>query len=504
MSTDIVLATINARYYHASLGLRYLYENLDQLRDRAEMLEFTLDIRALEIVERILKSRPRIVGLGVYIWNVVLTGEVVALIKTIAPDCMVVLGGPEVGFEDDPPAMAKQADFVIAGQADHAFRALCETILENGGSPEPFVGAPTPGLESLGLPYRHYTDEDIRNRLIYVEASRGCPFKCEFCLSSLDKTAWSFNLDAFLAEIETLYRRGVRHFKFVDRTFNLKPSSTTRILQFFLAMEDPDLFLHFELIPDRLPADLKEYLPGFQPGTLQFEIGIQSFNPEVQDLISRRQDNVKTRENLKWLLENTHAHIHADLIFGLPGEDLHSFACGFNELYGLGPHEIQLGILKRLRGTPLIRHEQTYALRFNPSPPYNILSTSLVDFETTQRMQRFARYWDMIANSGRFTDTMKLIPPESMFEQFLQLSDWIYASTGKTHRIALPRLFQLLFDGLGDILDEKPAILRAALLHDFRTGGFKGLPAFLQENEPASEGKKSAKHSSRQLRHKSI
>jgi hypothetical protein len=162
-------------------------------------------------------------------------------------------------------------------------------------------------LDQLALPYRFYTDEDIAHRLIYVEASRGCPFRCEFCLSALDKTAWPFPLEPFLAELQTLHNRGVRHFKFVDRTFNLNSKTCARILDFFLERLDERLFLHFELIPDHLPEALKTRIVQFPPGALQFEIGVQTFNPTVQALISRKQDNRKTEENLRWLRQYTHA-----------------------------------------------------------------------------------------------------------------------------------------------------------------------------------------------------
>ena len=159
---------------------------------------------------------------------------------------------------------------------------------------------------------------DSANRVIYVEASRGCPFKCEFCLSALDKTAYPFGLDEFLQALADLYERGARQFKFVDRTFNLKVASCLRILDFFLERLSDDLFLHFEVIPDKLPATLRTKLTRFPGLSLQFEIGVQSFNPEVQATINRKQDNQKTRENIAWLRNNTNAYIHACLLYTSP------------------------------------------------------------------------------------------------------------------------------------------------------------------------------------------
>ncbi len=480
--SDIVLATLNAKFIHASLGLRYLYANLGELRARADIAEFTLEQRATDIAERLLALQPRILGLGVYIWNAEETARLVAVLKQIAPDLVIVLGGPEVSYEQADQPMVARADYVIAGQGDLAFRELCEQLLAGERPQARIIDAPPPRLDALELPYAYYSDADIAHRLIYVEASRGCPFKCEFCLSALDKTALPFDLDLFLAEMDALYRRGARHFKFVDRTFNLNVNSSRRILQFFLDRLSDDLFLHFEVIPDRLPDGLKELLVQFPAGSLQLEVGVQTFNPEVQTLISRKQDNARTEENLRWLREQSHAHIHADLIVGLPGEDLNSFGAGFNRLHALAPHEIQVGILKRLRGVPISRHTQGYGLRFSPQPPYTILATDRIDFIALQRMTRFARYWDLIANSGRFSATLPLLLGADPFGRFLQFSDWLFDSTGQTHRIALPRLFELLYQALvGPFALDEAGVLDA-LARDCTVHGSKGCPGFLHEH----------------------
>jgi hypothetical protein len=197
-------------------------------------------------------------------------------------------------------------------------------------------------------------------------------------------------------------------------------------------------------VPDHLPDALKEGIARFPPGALQFEIGIQSFNPEVQALVSRRQDNAKAAENIRWLCQHSHAHLHVDLIAGLPGEDVASFARGFDQLVALAPHEIQFGILKRLRGTPIIRHTAQFGMVFDPYPPYTILATRDIDFGTMLRLVRFARYWDLVANSGRFVNTIAQMLGEAPFDNFMAFSDWIYSKTDATHRIALDRLAGLV------------------------------------------------------------
>lgn len=471
----ILLSTLNARYSHASLGLRYLYANMGDLQADTVIQEFVIGSKTTDIVEKILahqtESERLIVGFGVYIWNVEELNKVVVTLKKVAPHVVVILGGPEVSFETTEQNIVQAADYVITGWGDVSFAALCRQIL-NGPKPLMKIHAGVqPKLDELALPYAHFTDHDIAHRILYVEASRGCPFKCEFCLSSLDKTAWPFNLDLFLAELETLYQRGARLFKFVDRTFNLNIKSSLLIMQFFLdkiqaTPEDP-VFAHFEVVPDHLPDALKESIQQFPAGTLQFEIGIQSFNPTVQALVSRRQNNSKAAENIRWLCQHSHAHLHVDLIAGLPGEDMASFADGFNKLVALEPHEIQFGILKRLRGTPIIRHTEEFKLVFDAYPPYSILSTRDIDFSTMQRLVRFARYWDLIANSGRFSRTLKLILTDNPFAHFMALSDWLFAQTDATHRIAMERLAKLVAQWLLEEQGIDSETISAHLKHDY-------------------------------------
>ncbi len=475
----IVLATINARYAHASLGLRYLAANMGELARETRISEFVLGQRPTDIVEQILALGPGIVGFGVYIWNVEETTRVVAQLKRVAPNVTVVVGGPEVSHEVDEQRICTLADYVITGWGDLTFPQLCADLLARNRPLQKIIAGEQPNLAQIALPYGCYTDEDIARRFLYVEASRGCPFKCEFCLSALDKTAWPFDLDAFLAALGALHARGARHFRFVDRTFNLKVAASVRILEFFLARLDERLFVHFEVIPDHLPDRLKEVIARFPKGSLQFEVGIQTWNPEVQALISRKQDNAKAEVTLAWLRRNSNAFIHADLIAGLPGEDLASFSRGFDRLYALGPHEIQVGILKRLRGTPIARHTETFALRFNPDAPYNVLSTDRVSFADMQRIARFARYWELVGNSGRFQRALPLLVGENPFERFLRFSDWLYAQTGKTHEFALERLHQFLFDFLTGELGVERGEAGGTLLADYQASGARGRLGFV-------------------------
>ncbi len=481
---EIILATLNSNYHHSSFGLRYLYANLEELQPHTRLLEFTIKQNALKIAQQILLHNPKILGLGVYIWNTEQTELVIDELKRLRPELCIVLGGPEVSYESETQTICQKADYVIKGEAEFLFRDFARAALQGRLPQSKFVMGPLPDIQLLKSPYKYYSEEDIKNRVIYVEASRGCPYKCEYCLSSLDKSVRNFPIDAFLDEMDGLIERGVRQFKFVDRTFNLSPKISNQIMEFFLARIDLGLFLHFEMVPDRLPEELKALIPRFPAGSLQFEIGIQTWNPEVSIHVSRRQDHGKIEANLKFLKEETGVHTHADLIVGLPGETVESFALGFNRLAALGPDEIQVGILKRLKGTPIIRHDKEFAMVYSEKPPFQILSTKDVSSEEMKAMTHFAKTWDLVANSGNFPRWFKEFKTQhagaNLFAAIQSLSDFLISRLDYLHSLPLAKLFELVKEySLSDLkMDEQH--LTEILALDYCADGKRELPAFLR------------------------
>jgi radical SAM superfamily enzyme YgiQ (UPF0313 family) len=482
---DIVLTTLNAKYIHAAFGLRYLLANLGDLRPSAALVEFDINQRPLDIAGMLLAREPKIIGFGVYIWNVAPTTEVIASIKRLRPDIKIILGGPEVSYETEHQPIVQLADHVITGEADLKFAEVCRQLLEPSAGTVPvpkIIPAEVPDFSKIVLPYELYANDDLAHRIIYVEASRGCPFTCEFCLSSLDIPVRQVPLPVFLEQMQQLLDRGVKQFKFVDRTFNLNIATSKAILEFFLTRHQPGHFYHFEMIPDRLPAELREIIARFPPGTLQFEVGIQTFNPQVGTHISRRQNYDRLADNFNFLRRETGVHIHADLIVGLPGETLESFGAGFDRLVALGPQEIQVGILKRLRGTPIVRHDLEWQMVYSAHPPYEILQNKLLDFATMQRLRRFARYWDLTGNSGNFLEATPLIWRDaSPFHAFLRWSDWLYTRVKRTDSIALMRLMELLFEFLATELKLDTRLVAETLWRDYKRGGRHDKPGFMKD-----------------------
>jgi hypothetical protein len=469
---EIILTTINAKWIHPSLALRLLKANLNFLEDRCGIIEFALRQPLVEIVAPILAFHPRILGISVSIWNHTVTLQMLKELRSIwALDKtelkpVVVLGGPEVSHLPPEAGIFEYADYVIRGEGEIAFRELCENILTEGYKPPQkttqFIEAGKVSLDGIKNAYHLYTGEDIDKKLIYVESSRGCPYKCEFCLSA-DKdrngkhdAVREFSLEPFFTEMSGLVQRGAKTFKFLDRTFNINIDRTVEICEFFLEKieEQKEPFVvHFEMVPSLFPQKLLEILARFPPGTLRLEIGIQSLNAEVVSRIGRPSDPEKELKNLRTLREKTNAIIHADLIAGLPGEDMVSFGRGFDRLFHAlydsngnsyseqkPRNEIQLGILKLLLGTPIIRHNDNFNMKYNPAPPYEIEETSTMSASEIRQIKNYARFWEILVNRGLINFKKR----ESVFNDFIALSNSLLSHFGRNWGIDRNELLEVV------------------------------------------------------------
>lgn len=471
MDFPILLATANARYGHPAFGLRWLHANLGPLRGRALIREFTIRDGAPHMARTLLEYNPRLVGLGVYIWNIGLMTETARLLKAERPDVLIVVGGPEISHEYESTAMFHTADYLVRGEGELAFADLAGRVLAGQPPEEKVFYHPPEDLSLLTSPYDEYTDDDIARRTLYVESSRGCPYRCGFCLSSIEGGVREFPIEPFLSGLAGLMKRGARQFKFVDRTFNLRQGRVKAILDFFLPRKD-EIRLHFEIVPDRLTPATLDMFAQFPAGALHLETGVQSVNEEALEAVSRKQNIEKTVENLRFLRNQTGAAIHADLIGGLPGETLESFGRGFDTLVALRPHELQVGVLKRLKGTPLARYSGPHRMSFRPDPPYDVLETDLIGARDIDRIKRFARYFDIYYNSGNFPQSCPIIwkASDSPFDAFMAFSDFIWAKTQQTHAFPLAESATLLYEFLVRIWKSRLAPEEAVALieTDFR------------------------------------
>lgn len=551
----ILIAAINARHSHASLGARYLLANMGELRSPTDLVEFTIQQSPAEIAEAIAARNPRILGLGVYIWNAALVAELLPLLQQKLPTLTIVLGGPEITEESAANFMAccsrprwgrgsnhtdadgaaslpnsqtatgvnapgynetaLNAIYFVLFEGDLAFPALCREILnqtarraQRPGLQNPDVGhpsaggavlisSPPPDLSQIHLPYDEYTDADLAHRLLYVESSRGCAMRCDYCISANDPAVRYFPLPPLLAAFDKLLARGARFFKFCDRSFNHDLPRARAILEFFLERlaSFPGIFLHLEMFPDRFPEELRQMLARFPPRSLLLEIGLQSFNPRVLATIRRPQHLERAEDHLRFLRQHTHAWLHTDLIAGLPGETPESFAAGFDRLAALAPHEIQVGILKKLPGAPIARHDAAFGMRYQSAPPYSVLATRDWPADHLARTARFAHYWDAIVNSQRFLAAAPLIwqGAPSRFAAFLEFSDWMGARFPKEHGVPLPALVEAVFEFLTQVRGIPPEAAAEALIRGYRHSGARDIPPSLaphlrQPPPPPSRG----------------
>lgn len=499
MNTPIVLVACNARYSHSAFALKTLRANLPtDLRAQCATVEWTLQNDPVEAAYDILARSPRIVGLSVYLWSLPFMRTLAETLKSTHPEIVLFAGGPEIARPErrlgDP--LFACADVLIVGEGERAVAALCRSVIDSQDAakrefPElaPLLGqkvlvAPKPDMAALALPYDEYTDEDLAHRILYVETGRGCPYRCAFCLSSSDKPLRYFDLDRLFAAFQKLLDRGARSFKFLDRTLNASLQRALKILEFFAPYRDR-VALHFEMVPHEIPDALLDAMAQFPPGAIQIEFGVQTLTPHVAQNIARQLDAERLLHNLHKLRTHTHVHIHADLIAGLPGESFDEFARGFERLRTSGVQEIQLGILKRLKGSPLDDQAERWGLVFASEPPYEILQTPTMSFVELTRFKRFARFYDTLVNNANFPLTIEALCHDDFFARFMHLTQWIYAHTLATQGISQTRWVALLFEYMTTEAPFSPQDAALLIIRDYLRSRKEDIPSCLKPHLPA-------------------
>jgi radical SAM superfamily enzyme YgiQ (UPF0313 family) len=517
-NTPIVFIACNARYSHVAMSLKTLRANLPaSLHEKSTCLEYTIQNDVTEAAYDIVKLQPKIVAVSVYLWSIHFARQLVEILKNATPQTKIIIGGPEIATPEARlhDALFKLADHIIVGEGEHAIAALCQKYLENAQTaaqnyPEladlldqHIIHAPRIDVKTLQLPYDEYTDDDLAHRILYVETARGCPYRCAFCLSATDKPMRYFELEPLLDAFKKLLSRGARAFKFLDRTLNASLSRALAILDFFMPWKD-EIALHFEMVPHEIPDTLIEAMAKYPAGAIQIEFGVQTLTPHVANLIHRQLDAERLLHNLAKLRANTGVHIHADLIAGLPGESFEQFAAGFEKLKNSGVQEIQLGILKRLKASPLDRMAETWNLKFSSLPPYEILQTPDMSFEDLTKFKRFAKFYDTLVNNANFPDTVKRICEPDFFRRFMDLTTWIYHQTIATQGISQTRWVKLLFQYMTEVAQIPEPEAAQTLIGDYLRSRKEDIPAILKPHLPAdfsiSQTKRSLKHDAGHIR----
>ncbi len=488
----IALVSVSSQYVHSALAPWCLKAGLAAYAQRpheASVLEGTVNEGPERLLAEIISARPDMVGLSCYIWNITWIGGLLPLLRRALPGCVIVLGGPEVSHRsEDALARFPEADYVLSGEGELPFARLADAL---GGLME--LDA-VPGLcRRLGAgfvispPFQHEEMQPspygaeylaaLRGRIAYLETSRGCPYACAFCLSGQGETLRQAPMARVREEILLLAASGARTVKLVDRTFNADRARAREILAFIISEHGKGIPLgitfHFEIAGDLLDEPTLTLIEQAPKGLFQFEIGLQSMDESTLRLVRRRTDMAHLGRQVQRLIGCGTAHVHLDLIAGLPGEDLAGFIRGFNAAYRLRPHALQLGFLKLLHGSAMREEKEEYPCEYDPEPPYQVRSTPWLRETDLETLRTAERALDKLHNAGRFARTLLYltgtgadeagIPP---FELFFRLGGVLRAAEGNMGSLSLDRLTDLVFEHLAAWLPERAGLLRDLLLTD--------------------------------------
>ncbi|MCZ6512485.1 MAG: radical SAM protein [Nitrospinae bacterium] len=421
MNPSIGIVTLNAKFIHSSLSLRYLRNAARRAGfENVWILEFIINQPVWKITAEILKQAPDVLGLSVYIWNRKQSFELLETLQKQSPDLKIVLGGPEVSFEPELPS-----DYtLIAGEGENKWVEYLNFAAKGESPPRETLEQWNTYGNDLPELYPPYIEEDyptLKNRYAYIEASRGCPYLCSFCLSALDKKVRYFDDANLRQQIKHLIQNGTRKIKFVDRTFNLKPERMRNLMQWLTQFDGTEF--HFEVVGDLLNDEMMRFLETVPQGMFQFEIGVQTTTEEVQSTIHRKQSNIKLFNTIEALIQQDRVHIHCDLIFGLPGETLDELLESFTEVLKLKPHELQLGFLKFLPGAPIRDQIESHEYRYLSFPPYELLSHKNLSAEEVRFLKQFTEVFDLFYNSKRFQFSLDHLfrqhPPVELFKKLM-------------------------------------------------------------------------------------
>ncbi|MEO4054295.1 B12-binding domain-containing radical SAM protein [Solibacillus sp. CAU 1738] len=421
---NIVLATLNAKYIHTNLAIRYLKASARPQFD-PELAEYTIKDPAFNIVSDLFQKQPDVVGFSCYIWNIEETIRVIKMLKTVLPNTKIVLGGPEVSYDvHDWLKKYEEIDFIIMGEGEVSFKELMHYF--NGDMPLEDVRGicylvdgkvkihaqpPKIDLRELATPFRFEEDlPHLGKRIQYIETSRGCPFQCQFCLSSIEVGVRYFSRDKIKEDIRFLMNNGAKTIKFVDRTFNISRSYAMEMFQFLIDEHQPGVVFQFEITADIMRPEVIQFLNDNAPkGLFRFEIGVQSTNDLTNELVKRRQNFEKLKRTVTMVKEGGKIDQHLDLIAGLPEEDYSSFRDTFNDVFAMRPEELQLGFLKLLRGTGLRLEAPKYGYTYVDMAPYEIFSNNVLTFDDIVRIKHaedvLEKYW----NAHRMDNTIEYL-----------------------------------------------------------------------------------------------
>ena len=421
---NVVLSTLNSKFIHSSLALRYLKAYGEAHGQAYDIVEYTINMPVLHILSDITEHDIDILGFACYIWNIEMTLHVVDMVKAVRPDIKIVLGGPEVSFTaDELLERCPNIDYIVQGEGEEAFHDLVTALQLGNDGLDPVIpgvrgrrdgsilgsleAVEVSDLSSIPFPYTEEDMEDLEHKIIYYESSRGCPFSCQYCLSGNKNTVRFFPQERTLEELQWFIDHGVKQVKFVDRTFNCAPHHHRPLME-FMRDSDTDMNFHLEMEPELMTEWETNILCETPPGRIQIEVGVQSTHKKTLDAINRYNDWPYIQKSIRPIIQAGRTHVHMDLIVGLPHEDFKRFGQSFNDLFSLQPHALQIGFLKLLKGSG-VRRMREYKYVADPLAPYEVLSTHVLPYDDVRFLKYFEDVFERFYNSERFRTTFGYI-----------------------------------------------------------------------------------------------
>ncbi len=494
-----LLTAINAKFIHSNPAIYSLRACVgEKLQPCVELVEFTINESLENILEGIWKRQPEVIGFSCYIWNWKLIREILTELPKILPDTEIWLGGPEVTY-DGPGLLNEfpQVTGIMVGEGEITFREVLEQYLqeEKGTVAERFgqipglclasgYTAPRELTDLTTLPFLYEDMEPFTNRIIYYETSRGCPYRCSYCLSSIDKKVRLRDISVVKRELQFFLDQNVKQVKFIDRTFNCDHKHAMEIWQYIYEHDNGVTNFHFEISADILREEEIALLNRFRPGLAQLEIGVQSTNPETIRAIHRVMDVDKLEKIVAAIHRGQNIHQHLDLIVGLPYEDYESFGRSFDWVYGMQPEQLQLGFLKVLKGSDMHDNAEKYGIRYLEQPPYEVLYTNWISYGEIRRLKRIEEMVELYYNSGQFTHTLPVLEKafSGPFAMYEALADYYQEQGYFTNSPSRAYRYQILLEFAAMKDPTNREIYREFLTYDmYLRENLKSRPAFAAE-----------------------
>lgn len=484
MKEELLLAAVNAKYIHSNPAVYSLRAYATEYSDRIGLAEYTINNRTEQILQDIYKRRPKVLCFSCYIWNVALVCRVAEEFHKLCPAVPIWMGGPEVSYESE--AFLREHPFltgIMLGEGERIFRDICRYYLGGIGSLGDIRGIalrsgedgenielhePQETLDMDELPFYYEHMEDFHNRIVYYETSRGCPFRCSYCLSSVEKKLRFRNMELVRRELQFFLDHKVPQVKFVDRTFNCDRERAMEIWRYILEHDNGYTNFHFEVAADLMTEEEIELIAGMRPGLIQLEIGVQTTHPKTIEEIRRKMDLSGVKHAVSRIGKAGNIHQHLDLIAGLPYEDYRTFTQSFDEIYALHPQQLQLGFLKVLKGSYMYEQAAAYGLVYLSDPPYEVLKTKWLGYEDICKIKLAEEMLEVYYNSGQFPMSICLLErqydsPYRMFEElgmFYEAGGYIDRNHSRNGRM------EILLEFVERFFPSEAEVFRQAAVYD--------------------------------------